>query len=161
MLAHILYLTDSCGFSKRTWFPGDLELCGHFISDYPQDNLEIFIYNSHFSILTAHGGVGRGVWGVCEGWGGVPLCVGHKNTNVPLILSVQIIFLFEANLQWGISGIFQGGLNVFYLQISLRYAQENLGVQMVSAPSKIYRNAPLYVKKINLYDFQNQRYINS
>ncbi len=43
--------------------------------------------------------------------------------------------------------------------IALSYAQDNLGVKKVSAPSKMPHYLP--AKKTNLLDFQNQWYINS
>ncbi len=59
------------------------------------------------------------------------------------------------------------GILFFFLRAkyngAFRYAQDNLGVQKVSAPSKNLEKSPSICfaldKKINFQDIQNQRYI--
>ncbi len=93
------------------------------------------------------------------------LSLGHKNTNVPLILKVLKIIV----LVWGKTcngeflGVFRGGLYLFYSKIALRCAQENLWVNKVSIPSKSPAKCPIISfarEKNNIPDFQNQWYIN-
>jgi hypothetical protein len=73
------------------------------------------------------------------------LSLGHKITNVPLIWKVwDIIFIFLSKTHKGtVLGIFRGGLDLFDPKIALRYAQDNLGVKKVSAPSKNPSNCPI------------------
>jgi hypothetical protein len=59
--------------------------------------------------------------------------MGHKITNVPLILKIWDNFLFSGKLAYGpFLGIFYGGLKIFDPHCTL----ENLGVKKVLAPSK-------------------------
>jgi hypothetical protein len=83
--------------------------------------------------------------------------MGHKITNVPLILKIWvIIFLFLGKLVYGpFLRIFCGGLNFFDPQIVPSVAGDNLeGQKSLNPPQNIPRNGPqsnLPAKKIIIY----------
>jgi hypothetical protein len=58
---------------------------------------------------------------------------------------LEIIFLSGAKHTYNgaFLGVFRGGLDVFYPQTALHYAQDNLGVKKVSAPSKNSAKCPI------------------
>ncbi len=89
------------------------------------------------------------VWG-CMGVGVFVCacaCLGHINTNAPLILKLWDYYFFFAldkphnGNSWDISR----GLNLFDPIIPLCYAQDHLGVQRSLLPQIIPQNSPLCV----------------
>jgi hypothetical protein len=66
----------------------------------------------------------------------VCVCLGHTNTNVPLILKACDVILFAMGGKphnGAFFGIFQGGLDLFVPKIALHYGQDNLGVKKAPA----------------------------
>jgi hypothetical protein len=60
------------------------------------------------------------------------VCVGHKNTNVPLILKVQIFFVGGKTCSETFLGILQGRLDPFDLKIALCYLRTISGSKGLS-----------------------------
>jgi hypothetical protein len=69
-----------------------------------------------------------------------PCSLVHKNTNllVPLILKVWnfMSFRWEKHIISHFFGFFEGASTFFVVEIAIRFAQENLDVKKVLAPSK-------------------------